>query len=228
MVDLHAHVLPGLDDGPATLEESLLLLRAMEEQGVHTVVAAVHAYDGRYNATRDAILRTHEQLSLALEREGLGIQVLPSMEIYLGFDILRAVKQGEVLGINGGANLVVELPAREFPAYTERALFEIMMDGYRPVLVHPERNRGIQKNPDHMYALASRGVVGLLTAASFLGRFSAEAQALAEEFLAEGVASMVMSDAHDLKGRRPQLPEGLAAALNLGKVDQSDEKSLLC
>jgi len=227
MIDLHAHVLPGLDDGPPTLADSLTLLRTMQEQGVETVVAAVHAFDGRYNAQRDAILRTHEELVLALQREGMTITVLPSMEIYLGFDILGAVKRGQVLGVGGGPYLVVELPHREFPSYTERALFELMMSGYRPLLVHPERNRGIQKNPDHLYSLADRGVASMITAASLLGRFSTEAKELAEEFLEEGVADMIMSDAHDLSGRRPQLPDGLAAARGLGKIDQRAEAAIL-
>lgn len=227
MIDLHAHVLPNLDDGPETLAESVALLRAMEQQGVHTVVAAVHAFDGRYNVTRDALLRTHEQLLPALEQEGLAIRVLPSMELYLGFDLIGAVKRGSVVGLNGSNHLVVELPAREYPVYTERALFELMMAGYRPLLVHPERNRAIQKDPDLMHRLATRGVQAMVTAASLLGRFGEEAQSAAEEFISEGVAEMVMSDAHDLAGRRPTLPEGLAAASRLGKQGQAVEAALL-
>lgn len=227
MIDLHAHVLPGLDDGPATLADSLELLRAMEAQGVQTVVAAVHAFDGHYNVSRDALLQTHEELLPVLAHEGLAIQVLPSMELYLGFDILGAIKRQGVVGIAGTDYLLVELPAREYPVYAERALFELMMAGYRPVLNHPERNRGIQKNPDLLYRLSDRGVRAMVTAASLVGRFGDIAQELAEEFIQEGVADMVVSDAHDLKGRRPVLPEGLAAAAKLGKVDQEAESELV-
>ncbi|MFZ5825008.1 MAG: tyrosine-protein phosphatase [Bacillota bacterium] len=227
MIDLHAHVLPGVDDGPSSLADSLTLLRVMQAQGVQTVVAAVHAFDGRYNVSREALLRAHEALSAALEREGMAIRVVPSMELYLGFDLLAAVKRGEVVGLNGSPHLVVELPAREFPAYTERALFELMMTGYRPLLVHPERNRGIQRNPDLLYRLVERGVRPMLTAASLLGHFSSEAERLAREFLREGAADLIMSDAHDLSGRRPLLPEALAVARACGKADQQAEATLL-
>lgn len=227
MIDLHAHVLPGLDDGPATLADSLALLRTMQAQGIHTVVAAVHAFDGQHNVSREALLQGCDTLLPALEEEGITVQVLPSMELYLGFDLLGAVKRGQVVGLNHSRHLVVELPAREYPAYTERALFELLMAGYRPILNHPERNRGIQRQPDLLYRLCESGVQAMVTAASLIGRFGSTAQALAGEFLGEGVVDLVVSDAHDLKGRAPCLPEGLEAAARFGKVDQTAEKALL-
>jgi protein-tyrosine phosphatase len=228
MIDLHAHVLPGIDDGPGTLEEAIALLRVMEGQGVRTVAAAAHALDGRYNATRDAVLRATEALNAALGAADLQIRVLPGMELYLGFDLLRAVKTGQVMGLNSSQYLVVELPSQEFPLYTERALFELMIAGYRPILNHPERNRAIQKRPDLMRRLAEQGVSAMVTAASLTGRFGPEAQSLARIFLQEEVADLVVSDAHDLRGRAPTLPEGLAAARECGKLDQAAEKALLC
>jgi protein-tyrosine phosphatase len=227
MIDLHAHILPDIDDGPHSLAESLAMLQAMERQGIQTVVATAHALDGRHNATRDAILRATELLHQAIEEAGLTIRVLPSMEIYLGFDLLRAVKTGEAMGLNDSKYLVVELPHREFPAYTERAFFELMLAGYRPILNHPERNISIQKDPDKMYRLADKGVLAMVTAASLLGRFGTTAQHLAQDFLQDEVATLLVSDAHDLQGRGPLLPEGLAAARAFGKEDQAAEAALI-
>lgn len=223
MIDLHAHVLPGLDDGPANLTESLALLQAMQAQGIRTVVAAAHALDGRYNAARDAVLQALDVLQEAMEKSGLQIQVLPSMELYLGFDVLRAVKTGQVLGLNGSKYLVVELPHREYPVYTERALFELMIAGYRPILNHPERNAAIARRPELMEGLAEKGILAMVTAASLIGRFGDQAQAVAQQFVRDGVATLVVSDAHDLVGRGPLLPEGLEAARALGKMDQAAE-----
>lgn len=227
LIDLHAHVLPRLDDGPESDEDSLALLRAMAGQGVSTVVAAVHALDGRYNVTREAVLRETERIGSLLVQQAIAIRLLPSMEIYLTFDVLRAAAANQLLGINNSRSLVVELPGREFPLYTERAMFELLMAGYQPILNHPERNWGIQKNPDLMFRLADNGVTGMVTAASLLGRFGPEAQRLAQTFLREGVAEVVVSDAHDLKGRAPLLPDGLEAARAFGKVDQAAELRLI-
>lgn len=227
LIDLHAHVLPGLDDGPESVEESLALLKAMAEQGVTTVVAAAHALDGRYNVTREAVLSETERLTSYLAQQSIPIRLLPSMEIYLTFDVLRAAAGNHLLGINYSRSLVVELPGREFPLYAERAMFELLMAGYRPILNHPERNWGIQKNPDLMLRLAENGVTGMVTAASLLGRFGPDAKRLAQTFLREGVADVVVSDAHDLKGRAPLLPDGLEAARAFGKSDQAAELRMI-
>lgn len=227
LVDLHAHVLPALDDGPANLIGALALLQAMADQGITTVVAGAHALDGRYNATADAVLRQTELVNQALEAEGIGITVLPGMELALSFDLLASLKAGRVMGLNRSKYVLVELPHREMPLFTERALFDLMIAGYRPILNHPERNHGIQKDPDRFYHLADQGIGAMVTASSLLGRFGAEAQALAEEFLSEGVAEFIVSDAHDLKGRAPRLAEGLQAAQAWGKSDQVAERSLL-
>lgn len=227
MIDLHAHVLPGLDDGPATLQDALALLRRMEEQGVQVVVAAVHALDGRYNVARDALLRGCEALAAAAAEGGLSIQVLPSMELYLSFDLLGAARRGQVVGLNQTAYLVVELPHREFPAYTERALFELQMAGYRPILNHPERNRGVWRERERLCRLLAGGVKAMVTAGSLLGHFGPEAKGLAEELIRDGLADLVVSDAHDLERRAPCLPQGLAAAARLGKADQAAEAALL-
>ena len=227
MIDLHAHVLPGIDDGPATLADSLALLGAMDDQGVTTVIAGAHTLDGKYNATKEAVLAATELVNAELRRAGRSIVVLPGMELYLGFDLLRALRSGDVFGLNRSRHILVELPHREFPMYTERALFEVMIAGFRPILNHPERNAEIRRRPELMYRLAEKGVYAMVTAASLLGRFGAECQALAEEFVAEGAAPYIVSDAHNLKGRAPLLAEGLVAARAFGKVDQAAELSLL-
>lgn len=227
MIDLHAHVLPGIDDGPETMADAMALLRAMAQQGVRKVVVAAHALDGQYNVTRDQVLAGTAAVNAALQSEGVALEVLPGMELYLGFDLLRALRSGQAMGINDSRHIVVELPPREFPLYTERALFEAAIAGYRPILNHPERNQAIRKKPDLMYRLADKGIPAMVTAASLLGRFGADAQRLAEEFVAEGVAPYVVSDAHDLTGRAPLLPEGLLAARAHGKSDQAAETALL-
>lgn len=227
MIDLHAHVLPGIDDGPANLEESLQLLKVMQDQGVTQVVAAAHALDGRYNATREAVLRATDTVNEALQRSGMVISVMPGMELFLGFDLLRAVKTGQVLGLNGSHYLVVELPHREVPLYAERALFELMIAGYRPILNHPERNHELRRKPELLRRWTEQGVGAMITAASLTGRFGPEAQRAGQAYIREGLATLVVSDAHDLEGRAPLLPDGLAAARDCGKRDQSAERSMI-
>ncbi|HLO01601.1 MAG TPA: CpsB/CapC family capsule biosynthesis tyrosine phosphatase, partial [Symbiobacteriaceae bacterium] len=131
LVDLHAHVLPGLDDGPANLIGALALLQTMADEGITTVVAGAHALDGQYNATAEAVLSQTEIVNQALVAEGIGLTVLPGMELFLSFDLLANLRAGRVMGLNRSRYLLVELPMREMPLFTERALFDLMIAGYR-------------------------------------------------------------------------------------------------
>lgn len=227
LIDLHVHTLPALDDGPASLEEALVLVATLADQGVSTVVATAHANDGRYNATRDQVLRSTEALATAAAARGLSVTVLPSMELLLDYDALLAVKAGAVLPMGASRCLMVELPHGEFPHYTERALYELMLAGYQPVLNHPERNRALQHQPDKFLRLAQQGVLAAVTAGSLLGRFGPDAQRCGEQFLRHGAATLLVSDAHDTERRPPELPEGLQVAAQFGKTDQRAEAQVL-
>lgn len=227
LIDLHCHVLPGIDDGPETLADSLALLQAMAEQGVRTVVATPHAGDGRYEAQPDQVLAAVEAVNLAARAAGIAVEVLPGMELTLSFDTLTKLRATKALTIAGTQNVCVELPRTPYAMFVDRAMFELMLAGYRPILVHPERNPGIQEHPELMDKLAERGVVGLLTAGSLLGRHGSTAERLAARFLKGGSATLIASDAHDLNRRPPQLAAALEAARALGKIDQCDEWALI-
>lgn len=227
LIDLHAHVLPGVDDGPATLEQALDLLRAMAAQGVQVVVATPHGADGYYNATGPQVREKVAQVQAAARAAGIAITVLAGMELRLDAGLVPRLKRGELLTLAGTPWVCVELPHSTYPPYTEWALFELMVAGYRPVLAHPERNRGIQQRPERLERLAEQGVLACVMAGSLLGRHGPEAQRLAARFLAGGTATLLASDAHDLDRRPPLLAQALAEARRLGKANQAAEAALL-
>lgn len=227
LIDLHAHVLPGLDDGPETLPEALALLRAMAEQGVRAVVATPHAADDIYRTRSEQVQAGVAALQAAADAEQLGIQIFPGQELLLGPGLSERLQRGELLPIGDGPYICVELPRSIYPLYADRAFFDLLVAGYRPLLIHPERNRGIQGRPERMAALAEQGVLGIVTAGSLLGHFGSTAERLARRFLKEGTAPLVASDAHDLQRRPPLLAAALRVAETLGKTDQRLEWELI-
>ncbi len=227
MIDLHAHVLPGVDDGPADLPAALELLQAMAGQGITTVVASPHSFDDRYQNLGPAVLSAVADLQMAVDQAGIPISVLPGMELRLRPDLAALLRTGQALGIAGTRYVCVELPHREYPYYTERAMYELMLAGWRPILNHPERNRGIQQKPGLLERLADQGVLAMVTAASLLGQFGPVAEQLAGQFLQSGAATMVVSDAHDVKRRAPLLREALERARAYGKGSQDEEQDVL-
>lgn len=227
MIDLHAHVLPGLDDGPPDLPAALALLRAMADEGITTVVASPHCDPDRYPTTAPQVLAAVELLTREAGAAGLAMRILPGMELTLTPDLVARLRSGTALAIAGTRYVCVELPHLQFPRYAEAGLFALMAAGYRPVLNHPERNRGIQERPERFERLAEQGVLGLVTAGSLLGRFGPAAQELAETFVAAGLAPLVATDAHDTRRRPPELRLALERAQQLGKSGQSAESTLL-
>lgn len=227
MIDLHAHVLPGVDDGPADLAAALDLLVAMVEQGTRHVVASPHSFDDRYLNTGGTVQAAVTALQAAADQAGLPIRILPGMELPLRSDLSALLRSGQALGIAGTRYVCVELPHREFPFYAERAFYELMLAGWRPILNHPERNRAIQDKPHLLERLADRGVLAMVSAGSLLGKFGPTAERLAGGFLESGAATLVVSDAHDRERRAPLLKEALARARLHGKKSQSDEREIL-
>lgn len=227
MIDLHAHVLPGLDDGPPDLPAALDLLEAMAHDGIRTVVASPHGLDARWDVTGPQVHQAVDALRQAARAAGIDIVILPGMELPLRADLVRRLQTGEVLSIAGTRYVCVELPHHDLPWFTERALSELAVAGYIPVLSHPERNPAVQKRPEQLRSLAERGVLAMVTAGSLLGQFGRRAQKLAERFLQEGSATLVASDAHGLGTRPPVLGAALERAAAFGKVNQLAEREIL-
>ena len=207
-VDLHAHVLPGLDDGPRDMAEALALLRQAEERGIDRVVASPHGFDGRYPNDAGRVHAAVAEVQSAAREAGLSIQVLPGMEVYLNLDLGRQLKLGQALGLNAGSFVLVELPHRDVPLFTEETLFEIQVMGYRPIINHPERNRRIQESPGIFRRMAELGALGAGTAGSLTGRFGPAAQETAEVLLRQGLIQCLVSDGH----RTDMRPAGFGSA----------------
>ena len=203
MIDLHAHVLPGLDDGPATLEEAVTLVNQAHHEGVRAIVASPHGFNGLYNVNPTDVLTRVAELQEALNRAGIGVEILPGMEVYLNLDLLRQLKLGQALGINQTRYVCIELPTGQLPLFTGEMLFDLKAAGYTPVIAHPERNAQVQAKPETLLRL-SPGGWAMVSAPSLVGLYGPAPRRTAEALISRGMARFLCSDAHHLK-RRPFL-----------------------
>lgn len=206
MIDLHFHALPGLDDGPATMEESLALCRRAAEEGTTHVVATPHVLREPWlnedTAARAALLA---ELNGKL---GGSPAILPGCELMFSFDILELVEkgpEGPVVGLNGGRFLLVEFAPGFVPKGSADLLRELAFAGHVPVVAHPERNLVFQAEPGRLFEMLEKGCVAQVTAASLLGEAGRSALGLAEDLMEAGLVHFVASDAHNLAGRPPRL-----------------------
>lgn len=208
LVDLHAHVLPGIDDGPATLAETLALLRDAYAAGVGRVAATPHVRHD-YPTRADEMERLVADVNAAAREAGIPVEVLPGGE--LAVPTLLELDDATLrrFGLGGNPNLLlVEFPHLGFPVGLPGLLFRLATRGFRVVLAHPERNPEVQADPALLAPLVEAGALVQVTAGSFEGRFGHAAQRCAGELLAAGRVHLLASDTHG----RTRRPVGFAAA----------------
>lgn len=208
-IDLHTHILPGLDDGPADLDSAIALARDMSARGFDKVVATPHCFEG--NPSPETIEKQLQLLTKELARCGVPLEILPGAEHTPDPYLVRRLQAGELLTLNGSRYILLELPALQpLPAYTAELIFELRVRGYHPVLAHPERVLAFQKNLSLLYGLAEKGAVIQLTLGSLAGYFGPESEQAALKIAAAGLAHLAATDAHRPGDRLAALPKAAA------------------
>jgi protein-tyrosine phosphatase len=208
VIDLHLHILPGVDDGAADLGVAGSMLLEARRQGFTRLVATPHLVERLsegYFAQVQAALRDLEPLAARA-----GIELLPGFEVVLTPDLPRRLHWGEPVTLGGSMALLVELPVTVWPTYTEATLFDLQTAGYRPILAHPERYDTLQRDPTRAIRLAEQGIALQVTTGAIAGLFGKSKQRLIEHWMEEGAVSLVASDAHSLGRRMTTVPDALA------------------
>jgi protein-tyrosine phosphatase len=213
VVDIHCHLLPGVDDGAPDLEASVAMARAAVDGGVKVVVATPHV-SGTYPTDPGSLARRVGEVRDALEAAGVGLEVLQGAEISLSQigdldeEALAACALGE-----GGRYLLLEPPYRGPAPFLDRLVFDLGVRGYRVVLAHPERISAFQSDVDFLERLVGQGAICSVTAGSVAGQFGRTVKQVTEEMLRRGLVHNLASDAHDAKVRSPALRPTLERAV---------------
>lgn len=209
MLDLHVHVLPGIDDGPRNLDDALKLARALVADGIEHVVATPHIYPGVFDNTPHRIAEAFERLQTAVTAEGLALTMTWAAEVRICPEIIDWLEHRRLPLLDGSlvgpSTALIELPDGQIPVGTDR-LAGLMLDrGITPLIAHPERNKAVMEQPSRLEALRRMGCRFQLTAGSVIGEFGSKAHATARHLLDAGWADVVASDAHNLSGRKPRM-----------------------
>lgn len=212
MIDLHSHVLPGLDDGAASLEESLGIARAAAADGTVALAGTPHVREVDYPTAPEAMEHALGAVRAAVAADGIEIAILGGGELAL--DRLGALSNDDLrrFGLGGSARYVLlEMPYLDWPLELRDRAFELQLRGFTPVLAHPERNPAVQEQPALLAELVQAGVLVQLTAASVDGRGGRRAQKTASVLLDAGLAHLIASDAHAPSVREVGLSSAVAA-----------------
>jgi protein-tyrosine phosphatase len=206
MIDIHCHILPGIDDGPSDMNESIEMASVAAADGITTIVATPHLKDRIYPA--EIIASGVSALNRQLAERKIPVRVLRGADISAMFS-LTLLKD---FTINGTKYLLFEFPHTHMPSNAGQIIFNAMVSGLRPIITHPERNPSVVRDPSGLIELREAGALVQITAGSLTGDFGPEAQGCALFLLKKGAVDIIASDAHSVDVRRPVLSEGLLVA----------------
>jgi protein-tyrosine phosphatase len=214
VIDLHCHILPGIDDGAPDLAVSLEMARAFVADGVTHVACTPHILPGLYHNSGPQIRQAVQQLQQILDDQGLPLQLVVGADNHVVPDFVAGLRSGHLVSLADTRYVLVEPPHHVPPPRLEEFFFGILTAGYVPILTHPERLSWIKPHYGAIERLAHAGVWMQVTAGSLSGAFGRNARYWAERMLDEGRVRILATDAHDTRRRPPNLSEGrdLAAA----------------
>jgi protein-tyrosine phosphatase len=215
MIDTHLHILPGVDDGPATEEEAIILARALVQEGVHTAIATPHYNDEFPRMNAMEVRKRVYALQQTLDQLTIPLRLFAGHEALIKPGLVEDIQVGRLATLNGSRYLLLELWNTGWVPATERTIFELMAFGITPVIAHPERYAIFQKDPQALAGLCHRGIVTQITASSLIGMQGKTAQRTAETLLQKGLVHYIASDAHGLSRRPPAIAQGLRRAVQL-------------
>jgi len=225
MIDIHCHILPGIDDGPSSVAESLAMARLAISDGIRTIVATPHTFNDIYdNPAREVISGVARLYDRFLEN-GLELDLRPGSDAYICVRMADRIMAGEAATINdNGRYVLVEFPLQILPPGAVDELFQIKLKGITPVITHPERNPVFQRQPEILYDLVEMGCLIQVTAMSITGEFGREAMACAHRLLDLRLAHVIASDAHSSEHRPPILSPAIELASRiLGNAAEAEE-----
>jgi protein-tyrosine phosphatase len=223
MIDLHAHVLPGVDDGPASMGAALALAGAAAAAGTSTIVATPHV-DLRFGLEAARVAAATAGLQAALDAAGIGVRVLTGAEIALERLIDLPPWELDALGLGGGPYLLVEAPLRRLPGEFDWPIRALLEDPARRVVIaHPERSPAFQADPGRLARLVEAGALCQVTTGALTGAFGAVVRDFALDLVRAGLVHDLASDAHDLARRPPGLGAALAALAAEGLATEAEQ-----
>lgn len=197
MIDLHAHILPGLDDGAKTVEDSLQMIRQAIDAGVEVICATPHILDDVTFSLQEKINRTFQLLRSQVEKNELKIKLVFGSEIYIRQD-LHSLSRFNFFSLNQSEKYVlVELPLGHFPPNVDRLVHKLLLEGITPVIAHPERSIAEESQLKAVARLTCLGALIQINAGSLLGHFGRQPTRTARYLLREDIAHVMASDAHD-------------------------------
>lgn len=209
MIDIHSHILPGVDDGAQDMYDTLEMVSLAAQSGITAMIATPHCNvpGGYKNYFNDEYRKAVQQVREAVHSEGLPVRILPGAEVFGTADLPRLLQDGKIMTLNGSRYLLVEFAFDEKPEFVQKILDEVIELKAIPVIAHAERYEFVQRDTELVYRWRKRGLPIQINKGSFQGKFGKSAADTAYLLLNHHLVSVVASDAHSPYMRTPYMAD---------------------
>lgn len=223
MVDTHSHILPGIDDGARTLDDSVELCRMAAGDGIRGMVATPHVMEFKYPNTRETIEEPFRRLEEAVRSAGIDLTLFRGAEVHVASDLVERLKGGELLTYNdNGRYMLLEFPFQQIVSGTEEIVYRLRLAGVTPVIAHPERIGFFMEDIERLEKLVRLGALASITGLSLLGGFGERSERAGWEMIERRLGHVIASDGHDVRHRRPVLRD--AAAILAARLGEDESR----
>ncbi len=207
MIDIHCHILPGIDDGAPDLNASLAMADMAVADGIEVVIATPHI-DGSGYLSMAMINTAVDQLNSVLQQRGIALVVLPGAEVQAHV----AIQLAKQFSLASGSFFLLEFPHSHLPSDSVDLVYSLVRQGLTPIIAHPERNREISMEPGKLTLLIEAGARAQITAGSLTGELGANAQTCARFLLKRNMVHFMATDSHSPNFRKPMLSKAVKKA----------------
>lgn len=206
LYDIHNHLVPYVDDGSRSMDETILMIEQYIESGYGGVIATSHYDKGRYVVEANEVLAGLAEIREELDKRGITFDLYPGNEIQLEVKTVQDIVDRKVLRLNNSRYVLCELPMLTKPSYVEDVVYEMQLNGWTPIIAHPERYTYVQENPDWLLPFIKKGCLVQMNLSSL---FNPGVQELSRSLLNKGLVHLIGTDAHQSEWRSPQVKEQL-------------------
>ena len=218
MIDIHCHILPNVDDGSESLEESITMAKIAESEGITKIVNTSHChFDFKYKKGNELKLEL-EKFNQVLKEENINIEVLLGNELYYTSDLIERFNELDFFSMNNSKYILMEFSPINFPKNIEDVIYEIKIRGYIPIIAHAERYKQVQEDVNIVLDCIKEGALIQVNASSILGKNGEKAEDTSKKLLDNNMVHFVATDAHSSNRRRPLIKDSYNYILkNYGK-----------
>ncbi|MBN1270794.1 MAG: hypothetical protein JXB26_00855 [Candidatus Aminicenantes bacterium] len=223
MVDIHCHILPGLDDGAQDMSESIKMAHIAKEDGIQAIIATPHIFRGTYNYDDLSIIEQKSiELAAVLDRYRIDIRLFTGAEVHLSHNLIDEIRRHrEHLTLANSSYMFVEFPSDHVFQGVKHLIFDLMSEGITPVIAHPERNTVFIHHPELLFELVTMGALAQANAGSFTGLYGSESEAAVLSFLELNLIHFIATDGHNTRSMSPRLSEACRKAADLVGEEQA-------